>query len=76
MIHLLRNNGTYGIQIFGILLCIKTKQSRLANQINFIFKIYKFEMCLMFGKENAYAKEFKKNLKNAIKESKNNVAST
>ena len=76
MIHLLRNNGTYGIQILGILICIKITKGKLANQINFIFKVYKFDICLALGKENAYAKKYKEDLKRAIKESKNNVAST
>ena len=76
MIHLLRKNGTYGIQIFGILLCIKLKTSAISKQINFILKIYKIELAFILGKETKYAKKYKEELKQAIKESKNNVAST
>ena len=76
MIHLLRKNGTYGIQIFGILICIKIKSSAISEQINFILKIYRIELAFILGKETKYAKEYKENLRQAIKESKSNVAST
>ena len=77
MIQLIKDKRTVGIGFFNfIFICLTLREELLINQISFMFKIWKFEIAFSLGKGTKNAKAIKKSVKEAIQNSKDNVAST